>query len=272
MSPTIMLNSVLFNIGSSFNLFHSILENRFSHDNWMASFLLQTTTLNPPCIDAVTHSSLTSVLIRNPLLLLLMMTTPSFLAQLSDDLQILFLSLWLDIRSLSTLDVAFSCHRLRPCWMTLLQCLRSPAIDDWGHGLSSLMWLSKRGIRASRVQMKMNQSRVRVCDILVVDTNDLVTLGLRDCYNTTDQCVADVVNRCPKLSSIDLGGCPLVTDAGVSALVAGCGQLQFINLYDCNQVTDAGISALGAGCGQLQRINLAGCNKVTDAGISALGA
>ena len=116
-------------------------------------------------------------------------------------------------------------HRLRPCWMTLLQCLRSPAVEGWGHGLSSLMWLSKRGIRASRLQIKMNTSRVRACDILVVDTSDLVTLGLRDCYSTTDQCVADVVNRCPKLSSIDLGSCRLATDAGVSALGAGCGQL-----------------------------------------------
>ena len=155
-----------------------------------------------------------------------MSTTPSFLASLGDDLKILFLSLWLDVRSLSTLDVAVSCHRLRPCWMTLLQSLRSPTVDGWGHGLSSLMWLSKRGIRASKVQMKMDTSRVRVCDIFVVDTSDLVTLGLRECYNTRDQCVVDIINRCPKLRCIDLGGCRLVTDAGISALGAGCGQLQ----------------------------------------------
>ena len=92
--------------------------------------------------------------VRAPLLLLMMM--PSFLSQLSDDLQILFLSLWLDVRSLSSLDVAISCHRLRPYWMTILQCLRSPAVDDWGHSLSSLLWLSRRGIRASRMQMKMD--------------------------------------------------------------------------------------------------------------------
>ena len=71
--------------------------------------------------------------VRAPLLLLMMM--PSFLSLLSDDLQTLFLSFWLDVRSLSNLDVAISCHRLRPCWMTLLQCLRSPAVDDWGQSL-----------------------------------------------------------------------------------------------------------------------------------------
>ena len=227
-----------------------------------------------------------------------MMMTPSFLSLLGDDLQILFLSLWLDVRSLSTLDVAVSCHRLRPSWMTLLQWLRSPSVDDWGHSLSSLIWLSRRGIRASRLQIKMAISRVRVCDILQVDTSDVVTLGLRKCYNTTDECIMDVTNRCPKLSSIDLGGCQLVTDAGVSAFVAGCGQLQSINisccdevtgagisalvaecgqlrtisLRECHRVTDASVSALSAGCGKLQSINLEGCGKVTDAGVSALGA
>ena len=108
---------------------------------------------------------------RAPLVLLMMM--PSFLSLLSDDLQILSVSFWLDVRSLSTLDVAISCHRLRLCWIKLLQCLRSPAVDDWGHSLWSLMWLSRRRIRASRVQMKMDISRVRVCDVLQADTSDI---------------------------------------------------------------------------------------------------
>ena len=210
-------------------------------------------------------SSLTPVGISDPLLLL--MTTSSFLSQLSDDLQILLLSLWLDVRSLSSLDVAVSSRRLRRCWMALLKCLRSPAVDDWGHSLSSLMWLSGRGIRASRVEMKMDTSRVRVCDILVVDTSDLVSLGLKDCCNTTDRCVVDIINGCSKLRSIDLEGCNKVTDAGVSALAAECGELQSINLSYCDKVTDAGISALGLGCGQLQSFNLGGCDEVTDAGV-----
>jgi hypothetical protein len=133
-----------------------------------------------PSIHANTHNSLTTGGIRAPLLLMM----PSFLSLLSDDLQILFLSLWLHVRNLSTFDVAVSCRRLRQSWMTILQCLRSPAVVDWGHSLSSLMWLSRRGIRASRVQMKMDTSRVRVCDILLIETSDLVALGLRDCFNT----------------------------------------------------------------------------------------
>ena len=200
------------------------------------------------------------------------MMAPSFLSLLSDDLQILFLSLWLDVRSLSTLDVAVSCHRLRPCWMTLLRCLRSPSVDDWGHGLLSLMWLSRRGIRASRVQITMDTARVRGRHVLQIDTRDVVTLGLRDCSYTTDECLMDVINGCPQLRSIVLKGCGMVTDAGISALGAGCSQLQSIDLAGCSTVTDAGISALVAGCGQLQSISLHGCYNVTDAGISALGA
>ena len=111
--------------------------------------------------------------------------------------------------------------------------------------------------------MKMDTSRVRVSDILLIETSDLVALGLRDCFNTTDQCVVDVINCCPKLRSIDLGGCRLVIDAGISALGAGCGQLQSIDLSRCDEVTDAGISALAAGCGKLQRIELAGYSKVS---------
>jgi hypothetical protein len=42
--------------------------------------------------------------------------------------------------------------------------------------------------------MKMDTSRVLVCDILQVETSDLVALGLRKCCNTTDQCVMDVIN------------------------------------------------------------------------------
>ena len=158
-----------------------------------------------------------------------------FHSLLSDDLQILVLSLWLDVRGLTTLDVSVSSHRLRPNWLTVHRCLRSDAVDNWGHSVSSLMWLSARGIRASRVRMKMDNSLARGCDILLVDTSDVVHLGLRGCSNMTNQCIVDVVNRCLKLQSIDLGGCSKVTDAGVIALGAGCGQLQSINLHSCSQ-------------------------------------
>ena len=194
---------------------------------------------------------------------------PSFLNLLSDDLQGFILSLWLDVRSLVTLDVAVSSNTLRPCWMMLLQNLRCPAMDDWYHSMASLMWLSRRGIRASRIQMEVDTSRVRGCDILLPETSDLVYIGLKGCSNITDQCVMDIVKRCRKLLVIVLGNCREVTDVGITALGAGCGKLQSIDLSYCNEVTDAGVTALSHGCGQLQSINLEYCHRVTDAGVTA---
>jgi hypothetical protein len=95
-------------------------------------------------------------------------------------------------------------------------------------------------------------SGVYGCDILLLETSSVVAFGLRGCCNITDRCVMDIVNRCPKLKSIDLGGCQLVTDAGVSALGAACSQLQSIDIRGCCKVTDAGVSALGAGCRELE--------------------
>ena len=74
---------------------------------------------------------------------------------------------------------SFLNHELRPRWMLLLKRLRSPAVDGWGHSLSSLMWLSRRGISAPRVEMKIDTFRVHGCDILLLETSNVVALGLR---------------------------------------------------------------------------------------------
>ena len=169
---------------------------------------------------------------------------PTFLSLPSDDLQTLFLSLWLDVRSLATLDVAVSSHVLRPSWMRLLKSLRCPAMDKWGHGLSSLKWLSRRGIRVSQVQIKIDACRVRGCDIMLLDTSDIVLLNLAGCKNITDQCLIDIVKHCYKPRQAHLGDIEKVTDTGVSALGAGCDQLQSVDLEDCSKVTEAGLSSL----------------------------
>ena len=65
---------------------------------------------------------------------------PLFLTLLSCDLQVFFLSMWLDVTSLANLDAALTRHDCRPYWM-LLNALRSAGIDEWGHSFASLMWL-----------------------------------------------------------------------------------------------------------------------------------
>jgi Leucine Rich repeat len=216
---------------------------------------------------------------------------------ITDDLRTLLLTHWLDVRTLAILDVAVSSKTSRPYWMKYLRSMRSTAIDNMDHSASSLMWLISRGIVVSRLQMKADSWEVRRCDLSLLNTIDLMHLGLNGSRSVTDDCILKTVNiwsriresevnyssevtaagesawrhGCDQLQSINLQDCSLVTDAGVSLLGHGCGQLQHINLRGCGEVTDAGVSALGQGCSQLQSINLEGCEKVTDIGISALG-
>ena len=132
---------------------------------------------------------------------------PPFLTMLSDDLKILFLSLWLDVRSLATLNTAISSLKLRSCWIMLLQYLRCPAVDSWGHSLTSLLWLSKRGIRPTRLQINVDAWRLSECDLKPLDLRGLAILDLRGCSKITDECIVDVINRCLQLQNIDLGSC-----------------------------------------------------------------
>ena len=104
------------------------------------------------------------------------------------DLDVFFLSLWMDVPGLVNLDVAMSSHDWRPYWMTLLQSLRSAGVEKWSHSFASLMWLTRRGISVRRMQMKVDGERVRGCDLLLLQTIDLVHLGLDGCCNITDQC------------------------------------------------------------------------------------
>lgn len=155
---------------------------------------------------------------------------PLLLTLLSDDLKVYFLSVWLDVCSLVNLDVALTSHEWRPHWMKILHSSRSAAIDNWNHSRSSLMWLIGRKIPIIRMQIGVNAWQVRGCDLVLLQTIDLVHLGLNGCCYITDQCVSDIAQRCRKLCSIDLDGCRSLTDVGISALGTGCGQLQTINL------------------------------------------
>jgi hypothetical protein len=213
------------------------------------------------------------------------MTLTTFL--LCDDLSNLFLSSWLDVRSLVTLDVAFSNKTSTTAWRFLLRSVRSTAIDGWVHSLASLMWLIRRGIRVSRIQIKVVACQIRRCDLLLLETSDLVHFGLNSCDSFTEQFMLNFLHQCGKswrterpnrtnvtnagvsalgaqLESIDLGGCTILTDTILAGLSLGCCQLQSINLRFCDNLTDIGMSALGHRCPRLQSINLWFCCNVTE--------
>ena len=180
--------------------------------------------------------------------------------------------MWLDVTSLANLDAALTSLDCRPYRMMLLHSLRYVGIDELDHSFATLMWVAKRGICTRSIQMKVDGWLLRGSDLLLLETIDLVHLGLDGCLNIMDQCIVNIVHRCRKLNSLDVSRCKSLTDVGISGLVAGCGQLQSINLSHCDKVTNAGVTALDAGCSQLQSINLEGCRLVTDAGVLALSA
>ena len=140
------------------------------------------------------------------------MTLPLFLTLLSHDILNQSLSLWLDLRSIATLDIAVSSETSRSHWMSLLHSLRASAIDDWGHSIPSLMWLTKRGINSSKINIMVDAWRVRGCDLITLQMNDLLHLGLNDCYNMTDQCILNMIHQLRKLISVDLYGCESLLD------------------------------------------------------------
>ena len=104
--------------------------------------------------------------------------------------------------------------------------------------------------------MKADAWRVLGYDLLLLETDEIVHLGLDGCHNLYDQCVMNMVNKCSKLTSMSLRKCRNVTDAGVSALRAICGQLRSIKVLCCRLVADAFTSAATwvLNCGNLPHV------------------
>ena len=176
---------------------------------------------------------------------------PLFLAL--EDRQIPLICIWLDMQSLSRLDVAVSSSRARKLWLIILESITCKAIDVWHHCYLSMTWAILRSIRIAHILVNPKH-RDRISE-LIFEAVGILSIWKERRY----------------LKSIDLHDCEGITDICVSALGDGCGQLQEINLSGCEGITDIGVSALGHGCGQLQTINLAGCEGITDIGVSALG-
>ena len=103
----------------------------------------------------------------------LMMVLP-FLSLPSPDVQKKILSRWLDIRSISNLDVALSSHEWRPHWLVLLCTITATAFNDWGHSLSSFMWLTRRGICVKEMELKIDAWQIRGCDLFNLKKTDRI--------------------------------------------------------------------------------------------------
>lgn len=152
---------------------------------------------------------------------------------LSDDVSALILSRWLDVRSLLTLDTAVSSKTLRPYWMTLLRSLRATEIDNMDHSASSLMWMTKRGICPSRLQMKVDAWRARECDLSLLNIRNLLHIGLNECTHVTDTCILKFMVRSHRKRRRK-NECSEKNDVYVSVKSYRCSILQSINLAGCD--------------------------------------
>ena len=203
----------------------------------------------------------------------------SSLFQVSDDIFHCLLS-WLDIGSISSLDIAVGNKSERLQWVKCLGEIESKAINEYRHSHSSLRWLITRGARTISIYNRSGGG----CDI-----NDRTFLGLNlsstaqsldrhgsnylmdtvgENFNMGGTGVQGISHNV--LLSLILISCSKLTDVGVSAIAHGCPQLTTINLSECVSITDVGISAIGRGCPQLTTINLANCYSITDVGRTAL--
>lgn len=79
------------------------------------------------------------------------------------------------------------------------------------------------------------------------------------CAGLSDDGVAEVARRCPRLSWLALAWCTRLGDASLEALGAHSAALEHLNVHGNANITDAGVRALAAGCRRLQHADLNGC-------------
>jgi hypothetical protein len=86
------------------------------------------------------------------------------------------------------------------------------------------------------------------------------TLDISHCTGVCDEAVAQLAQRCPRLTDLDLTGCGLVTDAALFALATGCPGLNALRLGHCTRLTALGLVGLVSRCRlSLTLLDLTGC-------------
>ena len=223
----------------------------------------------------------------------------SGLFELGDDIFLFFLS-WLDFGCLCKLDIATGNADERLLWRHSLHTMGSEAVDEYKHTHSSIRWLIRRGVRATRIRIRGTKlERDRITDQTFAGVGSLFTsnagiddrnptlinggaytlknhstvryrLRSREITVETNTCASVRRLGCHHLTSIDLSGCSGISDIGVSAIAACCHHLTSINLKRCPSISDIGVSAIAERCRHLTSIDLRGCGRISDIGVSAL--
>lgn len=95
-----------------------------------------------------------------------------------------YLLSWLDICSVGNLDIAMSCEEDRLIWLRCLRVMDANTIDEYRHSHSSLRWVTKRGIRASMIQISESKREEITTETFVgFECPTIVSIDLHDCQN-----------------------------------------------------------------------------------------
>ena len=170
---------------------------------------------------------------------------------------------WLDIGSICSLDTAVGNVDERLMWLHSLHVIDSKAIDKYNHCHLSIMWLIKRGARATSIRaLRLNTSDRQITDMTFAGVGILCTqnvdsvnqgflrwLGMEcDTSNGLDMALSIRRHGLSQMTSIDLNHCHQISDVGVSAIAQGCPLLISIDLHNCGRISDVGVSAIAHGC------------------------
>ena len=97
---------------------------------------------------------------------------------------------------------------------------------------------------------------------------DLSAIGTKKYVN--DECVKEIANHFPNLTSLNLFGCWMITDASLLELGKNCTKLKKLNIGSCYKITDNGIFSISC-CKYLEKLNLWRCKQLTDKCLEKLG-
>lgn len=191
----------------------------------------------------------------------------SFLLKINEDELLQLLSIWLDIQSLSILDIAITNCCLRPIWLTCLRAIDSTAIKGFSHYPSSIKWLVDRDITISSIQINPNYE-MGIHQFMGLNTSALRSINLRGCpvFNGV---LTYLALACPYLQNIDLEECS-VYGTEVAAFAQRCPQLERISLRNSSGIAFTGFMELAENCPLLKSVDFSGCENVNDMILAAL--
>ena len=181
---------------------------------------------------------------------------------------------WLDIKSLSTLDIAIACRRQRLIWLSCLRAIDSAAIKAFFHYPSSIKWLIGRNITITSIQMNPKY-HVRKNQFDGLITSSVRIINFHGCP-VHDGVLTSLALACPLLQHADLGECfaydsdvmtfaeagprlnlsRCIRDTGLTALTENCPLLRSVDCSGIEHLTTTELAALANGCPLLKSINM----------------